>query len=75
MKFRAVSRSMPVDCPGRGDALCDMMGKRGNAMSLFSKIFDTRTLVKIIVALSALLVMKAVGAYFGFSWMAALASG
>jgi hypothetical protein len=44
-------------------------------MSLFSRIFDTRTLVKIIGALSALLMMKAVGAYFGFSWMAALASG
>jgi len=44
-------------------------------MSLFSKIFDTRTLVKIIGALSALLAMKAVGAYFGFSLMAALASG
>jgi hypothetical protein len=47
----------------------------GNAMSLFSKIFDTRTLVKIIGVLSALLVMKAVGVYLGFSWMAALASG
>jgi hypothetical protein len=47
----------------------------GNAMSLFSKIFDTRTLVKIIGALSALLAMKAAGAYLGFSWMAALASG
>ena len=44
-------------------------------MSLFSKMFDTRTLVKIIVALSALLAMKAVSAYFGFSWMTALASG
>ena len=44
-------------------------------MSLFSKMFDTRTLVKIIGVLTALLVMKAASAYFGFSWMTALASG
>jgi hypothetical protein len=44
-------------------------------MSLFNTMFDTRTLVKIIGVLSALLVMKAAGAYFGFSWMTALASG
>ena len=44
-------------------------------MSLFNKMFDTRTLVQVIGALCALLVMKAAGAYFGFSWMAAIAGG
>jgi hypothetical protein len=51
------------------------MAGTGDAMSLFNRMFDTRTLVKIIGALSALLAMKAVAAYLGFSWMAALASG
>jgi hypothetical protein len=44
-------------------------------MSLFNKMFDTRTLVQVIAALCALLVLKAAGAYFGFSWMAAIAGG
>jgi len=44
-------------------------------MSLFNKMFDTRTLVQVIGALCALLVMKAAGAYFGFNWMAAIAAG
>jgi hypothetical protein len=67
-------RSVALNCSGRGDVLYGMTGT-GNSMSLFNKVFDTRTLVRIIGALSALLVMKAVAAYLGFSWMAALASG
>jgi hypothetical protein len=66
-----------LDCSGRSDALYDPLGNgdAGNVMSLFNRLFDTRTLIKIIGVLSALLVMKGLGAYFGFSWMAALASG
>ena len=67
-------RTVALNCSGRGDALYGMTGT-GNSMSLFNKMFDTRTLVRIIGALSALHVMKAVAAYLGFSWMAALASG
>jgi hypothetical protein len=72
--MRVTRAELALNCPGRGDALYGMTGT-GNSMSLFNKMFDTRTLVKIIGALSALLVMKAVAAYLGFSWMAALASG
>ena len=35
-------------------------------MSLFNEMFQTRTLMQIICVLSALLVFKAAGAYFGF---------
>ena len=44
----------------------------GNGMSLFNDMFDTRTLTRIIGALAALLVMKAISSYLGFSWVAAL---
>ena len=44
-------------------------------MSLFNDMFDTRTLTRIIGALTTLLIMKAISSYLGFSWMAALASG
>ena len=47
----------------------------GNGMSLFDDMFDTRTLTRIIGALTALLIMKAINSYLGFSWMAALAGG
>jgi hypothetical protein len=42
--------------------------------SLFLALFDSRTLVRIIGALCALLVMKALGAHFDFSWLKAFAS-
>jgi hypothetical protein len=41
---------------------------------LFLAFFDSRTLVRIIGVLCALLVMKALGAHFDFSWLKAFAS-
>jgi hypothetical protein len=42
-------------------------------MALFNRIFTTRTLVKIIVVLTAVVVMKAVSLHYDFSWATALA--
>jgi hypothetical protein len=44
-------------------------------MNLFRKIFTTRTLVKIIFVLAAILVMKGLSTHFDFSWATALAAG
>ena len=41
---------------------------------LFSKIFTTRTLVRIIFILAAAVMMKALSAHYGFSWGTALAA-
>jgi len=43
-------------------------------MPLFEDMFSTRTQVQLICVLSALLACKAMGAYFGFRWAAALAA-
>jgi len=45
-----------------------------NSMPLFEDMFSTRTQVQLICVLSALLACKAMGAYFGFRWAAALAA-
>jgi hypothetical protein len=44
-------------------------------MALLSKVFTTRTLVQIILVLTAVVVMKAMSAHYEFSWAAALAQG
>lgn len=44
-------------------------------MTLFAKIFTTRTLVQIVFVLTAMVVMKAMSAHYDFSWAAALAQG
>jgi hypothetical protein len=44
-------------------------------MTLFAKIFTTRTLVQIIFILTAVVMMKAMSAHYDFSWAAALAQG
>jgi hypothetical protein len=44
-------------------------------MTLFSKIFTTKTLVLIVCMLSAAVVMKGLGAHYAFSWATALAAG
>ena len=44
-------------------------------MTLFAKIFTTKTLLRIVFVLAATVMMKAFGAYYGFSWAAALAQG
>jgi hypothetical protein len=43
-------------------------------MNLFRKIFTTRTLVKIIFVLAAIVVMKGLSTHFDFSWATALAA-
>jgi hypothetical protein len=44
-------------------------------MKLLSKVFTTRTLVQIIVVLTAVVVMKAISLHYDFSWATALAAG
>jgi hypothetical protein len=42
-------------------------------MTLFNRIFTTRILVKIIVVLTAVVVMKAISLHYDFNWTTALA--
>jgi hypothetical protein len=44
-------------------------------MTLFAKVFTTRTLVQIIFVLTAAVMMKATSSHYGFSWMTALIAG
>jgi hypothetical protein len=44
-------------------------------MTLFAKIFTTKTLLQIILVLTATVMMKAISAHYDFSWFAALAQG
>jgi hypothetical protein len=44
-------------------------------MALLSKVFKTRTLVQIIIVLTAVVMMKAISTHYDFSWAAALAQG
>jgi len=44
-------------------------------MTLFARIFTTRTLVQIIFVLTAVVMMKAMSAHYDFSWATALAQG
>jgi hypothetical protein len=44
-------------------------------MTLFARIFTTRTLLQIVFVLAATLVMKAISTHFDFSWATALAQG
>jgi predicted component of type VI protein secretion system len=46
----------------------------GHHMTLFNKVFSTRTLVQIICVLGAVVVMKALSAHYDFSWATALAA-
>jgi hypothetical protein len=43
-------------------------------MTLLNKVFTTRTLVKIVLVLTAVLAMKAASLYYDFSWATALAA-
>jgi hypothetical protein len=43
-------------------------------MALFNKVFSTRTLVLIACVLGGVLLMKGLGAYYGFDWVTALAA-
>jgi len=44
-------------------------------MTIFIKIFTTRTLLQIIFVLAVTLMMKAISAHYDFSWATALAAG
>jgi len=43
-------------------------------MTLFNKVFSTRTLVMIACVLGGVLFMKGLGAYYDFNWATALAA-
>jgi hypothetical protein len=43
-------------------------------MTLFSKVFSTRTLLQIFCVLAAAVVMKGLSAHYDFSWATALAA-
>jgi hypothetical protein len=44
-------------------------------MTLFAKVFSTRTLLQIVVVLAATFAMKALSLHYDFSWATALAAG
>ncbi len=44
-------------------------------MTLLSKVFTTRTLVQIILVLTAVVMLKAMSSHYDFSWATALAQG
>ena len=44
-------------------------------MTLFAKIFTTKTLLQIIFVLAATVMMKAMSVHYDFSWVAVLAQG
>jgi hypothetical protein len=44
-------------------------------MTLFAKVFTTRTLVQIIFILTAVVIMKVTSSHYDFSWASALAAG
>ena len=43
-------------------------------MTLFNKVFSTRTLLQIICVLGALVVMKVLSSHYDFNWATALAA-
>jgi hypothetical protein len=43
-------------------------------MTLFNKVFSTKTLFFIACVLGGVLFMKSLGAYYNFSWASALAA-
>jgi hypothetical protein len=50
-------------------------GIGASSMTLFARIFTTRTLLQIVAVLAATVVMKAISMHFDFSWATALAQG
>ncbi len=44
-------------------------------MTLLNRVFTTRTLLQIILVLTATIMMKAISAHYDFSWATALAAG
>jgi hypothetical protein len=54
---------------------CYTQTQQGTYMTLFAKVFSTRTLMQIVVVLTATVAMKALSVHYDFSWLAALAAG
>jgi hypothetical protein len=54
---------------------CSTEAQQGAFMTVFAKVFSTRTLMQIVVILAATLAMKAVSLHYDFSWATALAAG
>ena len=44
-------------------------------MTLFAKIFTTKTLLQIVFVLAATVMMKAMSTHYDFSWVITLAQG
>jgi hypothetical protein len=44
-------------------------------MTLFLKLFSTRTLLQIVIVLAAAVAIKALSVHYDFSWVSALAAG
>jgi hypothetical protein len=44
-------------------------------MTLFAKVFSTRTLLQIVVVLAATFAMKALSLHYDFNWVTALTAG
>jgi hypothetical protein len=49
-------------------------GTTEHHMTLFNKVFSTRTLLQIVCVLTAAIIMKGLSAHYDFSWATALAA-
>ena len=58
-----------------GLAMLYTTGTGSLIMTLFARIFTTKTLLQIVFVLAATVMMKALGAHYDFSWVKALAQG
>jgi hypothetical protein len=59
---------------GRPDVLYDR-NRGASQMTLFAKIFTTKTLLQIVFILAVTVMMKAMSAHYDFSWATALVQG
>jgi hypothetical protein len=68
----ALGTAARVDC---GTAVPYTTAIGEHRMTLFAKIFTTKTLLQIVFVLAATVMMKAISAHYDFSWATALAQG
>jgi hypothetical protein len=54
---------------------CRIRPQSEHRMTLFAKIFTTKTLLQIIFVLAATVMMKAMSTHYDFSWATALVQG
>jgi hypothetical protein len=71
-KIPALGMAVRVDC---GTAVPYTTAIGEHRMTLFAKIFTTKTLLQIIFVLAATVIMKAMSAHYDFSWATALVQG